>query len=501
MKQYLLLCALALVCSAYVEDCNTVNDCTQSINVDALVGMNTGSSCWTMTCTNKKCGIESQTKPSYSDYCKYAVCKKMSSIKWQWVTQTVTCASDDECYTRKCNSRTGICDATDICSVQSTECTTYSCRNVSGVNKCISTAASLKDYECAQEVCNNGKKTIVMKDLSVACPVQDKCKVASCSSSTYRCVYSAKQAPGNDPCRKYSCDPSTGTWTNSPKCDDGDPCTEDVCSAWGDCRYVPIDCAAELNMTGYDCFTAQCVANGDKYACKRKMIPGSVVDICGRCTSSGETHEELEGQTNKCYDVSCVSAPVLEMSEKASDWTKHTNDCMQYICDNETGLLRWSLCNNTPDNNVACVNNKCVAKDTMATKAGWVVEVNIDGIELLDFNETLFLNNLSAIIKSSPENLELGMEFNNKSLVSHIDIFVKDESEAKKIEEEMKKMESDTACEYGLLCSSRNVTTERIEQKSTSQSEDASLDVATSVFEKTASIVLAIALFALALAY
>jgi len=178
------------------------------------------------------------------------------------------------------------------------DCFTDECyeRHCDGDN-CVETSL-LKTYECAEEICVNHMKQLVT-DVS-KCATSDLCLVPMCvfESDTYKCDFEKKVPTDPDPCSNYTCDPNTGTFEQSPKCWDSDPCTQDICLISGECRFVPVDCSQEV--TPMECFVPYCVPtpDGDRYKCKQKIIPDCTPsDSSSDSASAGSTGSESRGST------------------------------------------------------------------------------------------------------------------------------------------------------------------------------------------------------------
>ena len=83
------------------------------------------------------------------------------------------------------------------------------------------------------------------------------------------------------------------------------------CSYLGECIETSRDCAAELNMEGYDCFYPACTPSRQ---CYRKIYTNAYIDICGNCLRSYDATnpnatDVTTSQTEDC--VNELSNPVL----------------------------------------------------------------------------------------------------------------------------------------------------------------------------------------------
>jgi len=161
----------------------------------------------------------------------------------------------------------------------------------------------LEETTCTKEICVNGEKKVV--EVIGKCNLNEtyKCLDARCEydpdTRESECIYVDKPKPGSDPCTVYTCDNSSGDWSEAPKCDDGKYCTENVCTIFGECKFPDVTCS-ELSMDNYDCFERRCRENPSEqtYKCWRKII--GYVDVCGNCiiTTGGELDIESFNSTS-----------------------------------------------------------------------------------------------------------------------------------------------------------------------------------------------------------
>jgi len=257
-------------------------------------------------CMAYKC-VESETKPG----------------EWLWkyvaTEENKTCV-DNACGLQTCDPVKGCIVTKDICVANSTDCIAYTCSTdaTTGALVCLNQSL-LETTTCTEEVCENGKK--VLKDIAKdKCALPDLCHYATCiyydENKTSKCEIHEPRAPGNDPCIIYECNPSTGVWKHTEKCDDGLFCTNDRCSVKGECRNNPLRCSEEINMTGFPCFEARCKEGENDHKCVRKLIPGAYIDICGNCIKKDVTTVAVSDSSSVSISsesedelVSCTGAP------------------------------------------------------------------------------------------------------------------------------------------------------------------------------------------------
>jgi len=272
--------------------------------------------CYTPICgVNGKCTTTKIPLPEgmVADNCTEPRCVPVEgtgSWTWQMVTTKVaqSCQTDD-CYDRECVPDQG-CVATEKCRVKSNECFSYTCGIENNQPKCLETnlTETFLDLECMKEVCENGKRVVVYKPLDEACPHDNKCDKTSCVNGS--CVFTPTNHTGNDICLNYQCNPKTGVWSTTPKCDDGLACTIDSCKNYGtfyECHFVKIDCS-NISMEGYDCFRPSCKEGGNStsYKCVRKLLPNAYIDVCGNCIKDDP---EADSEASQGIFTACTLAP------------------------------------------------------------------------------------------------------------------------------------------------------------------------------------------------
>jgi len=310
-------------CDAHMSDESTwITECKRSEPVNCIdpdseaakqaeaLNLANERVCYTPICgPNAKCTVEKQAIPDnmIADNCTEPRCVRIDGTgSWMWKmvdTKVKTMCVTDDCYDRECVPDAG-CVATEKCRINTTECDTYECVIEAGVPKCKHT--DLRDtflhLQCMEEVCTpDGKRIPVYLDLDTHCPNENKCEKASCVNGS--CVFTPTTHSGNDLCLNYECDPKTGIWTSSPKCNDGLACTRDSCWNYGtyyECHNVTIQC--NLSMEEYACFYQACreTGNSSEYKCVRKLLPNHYIDICGNCLK--ENPDEAGSDVSQEFD-------------------------------------------------------------------------------------------------------------------------------------------------------------------------------------------------------
>jgi len=264
--------------------------------------------CCSVFCDKGTCSKKCDSKPSTKgNKCIDFNCTYISEGQWKWVQvesyESSHCFSND-CWHKECVPSVGCTNVTEICESKSNDCYSYHCNYTK--MECVEEKL-LIESECTNETCVNGKRVVLDKIEWCNLTEKYKCIDRKCVyddlSRTSKCEYFDIEPSGSDDCMIYSCDNDTGDWKESPKCDDGIFCTENVCTIFGECKYPNITCS-ELPMEGYSCFERRCKEDPENsnYKCYRKLIRNAYVDICGQCI----TEEDEEGSNSN--DLSSLSS-------------------------------------------------------------------------------------------------------------------------------------------------------------------------------------------------
>jgi len=276
-------------------------------------------------CYNPACGGNGQCTTYYTEppsempktACMKPVCRfQVNRGVWDWeyiqTEENIKCVSDS-CTYRECRDDEG-CHEEDICTNQTNECVTYSCEKDESGEKppqCVFKNANFTETECTIEVCEDGKKVFKTKNVDEVCDKYkgNLCVIARCLNG--KCNYTNKTVENMDLCLNYTCDPKTGEFTNRTKCEDGIYCTEDQCTVFGECKYIPISCSKELDMTNYPCFQARCKEDlqAKTYRCTRKLIQNAFIDVCGNCIIEGPKNENASSSSSEIDLLECAGAP------------------------------------------------------------------------------------------------------------------------------------------------------------------------------------------------
>jgi slime mold repeat-containing protein len=272
----------------------------------------------------------------------------------------VDCDDGNLCTADYCDYGTGACvhqttDCNDVnaCTDDSCNPATGQCQNVPRPN-----GASCDDQSaCTQdEACTDGQCTGV----ATTCNDGDPCTTDVCDPSTGQCVFVPVSCVDSNPCTADSCDPETGQCRHTPlppgaQCDDNNLCThDDFCNIFGSCSGIQVVCNDNNTCTNEFC-------NSGSGTCQYFPISGpcddgnacTTFDFCnnGQCTGSAVPCNDGDPCTADSCDPAtgqCTFTPVT-----CSDG----NDCTVDSCDRFTGQCHHSP---VPDENTPCNDgNEC----------------------------------------------------------------------------------------------------------------------------------------------
>ena len=182
-------------------------------------------------------------------------------------------------------------------------------------------------------------------------------------------------------------------------------------------------------------------------------VPTNYVDgsFCEKSvTNKASLPDFVEGQRNQCCEVMCNGTDFfVEKSEDAKSWENKSNSCVRYMCDNESGMTQWRVC----ESEQFCVNEKCFSEDDIDKQ--WEVIIDIE--ETDDVNVTdvkMSINNLTGI---DTDLITIAVEINEKGIVVRIIVYVDNKDSAIVIADELERIKDKGKCEYGVLCQTKSV--------------------------------------------
>jgi len=184
--------------------------------------------------------------------------------------------------------------------------------------------------------------------------------------------------------------------------------------------------------------------------------------FCGNNVSSDNaTCTAFQDLFNQCsvpiFDNS-TDAFKLQMKSDVARFIGQTGECGEYLCDDETGLIAWSMCNSSKDSVRFCVDNKCVA-DWGTNIYGWYVEIKFKkntNFEEMMFSE--FVANITSFGSFGIESDKIGVETDSTGHISRAVLYVKDKQIAEAIQNLVNAIPKGETCKYGILCEIESVS-------------------------------------------
>jgi hypothetical protein len=283
----------------------------------------------------------------------------------------VFCEDGNSCTSDGCDPASGCfhlpaagqCDDGDLCTTDDT-CVDGMCSGVDNPDCSCAVDADCAVYEdgnlcngtltCVNAHCVVNSATVVSCD--AVAEGLGSCQEVSCVPTTGNCI--VKASLNGTPCNDASVCTTTdyclaGQCTGlSPGCEDGDPCTSDLCDPETGCGYGPLSGVACDDKNA--CTVADACADG---------VCGGAEDLGCQCFTDADCDEFDDGDlcngTLRCEDNSCVVEPtsVVTCVDATSD------PCMQSVCVPQTGGCATS---SAPEGTPCDDGNACTQADHCA---------------------------------------------------------------------------------------------------------------------------------------
>jgi len=165
-------------------------------------------------------------------------------------------------------------------------------------------------------------------------------------------------------------------------------------------------------------------------------------------------------RNNQCYEILVCGEDDDDVTIKKRDsaiaWENQTNGCVVYECDNARGNVLWNKCNNSDGIDRTCMNDECVAYNTLIDK-GWIVEIELKDVNITELNTTEVIERLSSLTGIDLNGVEIGIDFNDKGHITSIIVAINNGDDAKTIADAVNKIEEDECKgkEDDILCMSK----------------------------------------------
>jgi len=188
--------------------------------------------------------------------------------------------------------------------------------------------------------------------------------------------------------------------------------------------------------------------------------PGYNADTFGNqsVTSDAPICKSFRSMFDNCSKGSYVNGQVVkERRRVAREWEDQTNGCVEYRCDNETGLVSWSNCNSTSETTWICVNEQCIEKN-QKTSNEVAIEIELEeGVSIDEVNTTSIADVLSTRLGIDANKLTIGWTNDDERNILSVIIYVKNDDIAQVIYDALDKIERSGQCEFGILCVKKTV--------------------------------------------
>jgi len=146
---------------------------------------------------------------------------------------------------------------------------------------------------------------------------------------------------------------------------------------------------------------------------------------------------------------------IVEKKSNVIAWENHTNNCVEYSCDNESGLLSRSICYKK-DEHILCFKDECIDEDNAPDKE-WKVYIGIVSPSVIAMSANEIGAEISHLSGLEEKDFEVGMEHDEEGRIIRVIILVNNESDAKKIKKAIDSMDKGKSCQ-GLFCFTKTIT-------------------------------------------
>jgi len=182
----------------------------------------------------------------------------------------------------------------------------------------------------------------------------------------------------------------------------------------------------------------------------------SLLSFCGKSvysSSSSPSCDDFADQSNQCFEVlvyNKTSATVNKRSN-ATEWENQSNGCVQYQCDNATGGISSSICQNKGEVSWVCVkDSECVEGDKLDS-SGWKAVIDMEPIDAAQFNSIEVINTLSSLTGIDQDKMNVATEVDEKGRIVRVIVYLEDEPSVNAVVSAVNGI-SKEECSYGVIC-------------------------------------------------
>jgi len=181
--------------------------------------------------------------------------------------------------------------------------------------------------------------------------------------------------------------------------------------------------------------------------------------FCSKEVSHSSLCQEFQSKFNNCFKghYNDASGTIEEEKRKnATDWEDRSNGCVEYSCNNDTGKLWWSLCNDSDGLNHMCLEGQCEDK-SLNEHNGWAVEIDVEPTEWCFVNMTDIIDQMGL----EEGEVTIGFETDEKGNVIRLIIFCDDIEKANLIVAAVNSIDQGDECE-NILCRRKDVRVKEV---------------------------------------
>ena len=176
-----------------------------------------------------------------------------------------------------------------------------------------------------------------------------------------------------------------------------------------------------------------------KFICVPLSYSGT--SFCEKTNIAFSAHcEELKDDSNECYEVIPINKEwISQQKHEVEQWESQTDECVQYFCDNDTGMVAKSRCDK--NSGPMCMDGKCIQNDTLYEGDGYVVIIELKPSSDVYLNSNTakdFICEISGLIKEECDGIVFAVEYEDDGTILRMTVHVERESTADVIAESVK---------------------------------------------------------------
>jgi hypothetical protein len=269
------------------------------------------------------------------------------------------CTSADTCAAGSCQGEQVACDDNNLCTTDSCDLKA-GCVNANNAQPCDDGDGCTQGDVCADGACTSGA--------SATCADGNPCTDDACDGKL-GCVFTANVLDCDDKnsCTiGDSCVEGNCIGLGDLSCDDGNPCTEDACLADGGCTHVNVvglcndgdACTVNDMCVDGTCISGAPISCNDGNPCTDEVCDG------GDCLFTSNVTDCDDGNActtvSSCKNGACQGTDMLTCGDD--------NPCTNDVCDVESGCIFTA--NQAPcDDGDACTTNDTCVEESCASGA------------------------------------------------------------------------------------------------------------------------------------